>query len=197
MNIGILSLQGDFCKHASMLDVLNVKNFYVRSKSDLLKCDGLIIPGGESTTITKLIYKYSLDKILKDFSKTNSIFGTCAGAIIMSKNCFDSNVFNIGCIDANILRNAWGSQIHSFVDDIEFNLESNYEDLGKINKKVNVKGFFIRAPKIERYKNSFVIGICKKEAVIVRNKKHLMSTFHPELTLDTTIHEYFIKMVNE
>ena len=186
MLVGVLALQGDFSKHANILNLMNVENIYVNSKTELFKCDALIIPGGESTTMSKLINKCSLEFALKDFSLKNNIFGTCAGGIIMSKNSFDERVYNINCIDVEVERNAWGTQINSFIDDVYFS-----------PSKRKISGIFIRAPKIGNYNQCQLIGSCNQEPVIIRNSMHLISTFHPELTKDLTLHKYFIDMINE
>lgn len=186
MLVGILALQGNFNKHANILNLLEIENIYVNSKDDLFRCDALIMPGGESTTISKLIYRYSLESALRDFSVKNNIFGTCAGAIIMSKNSNDSRVFNLGCMNVDVERNAWGTQINSFIDNIYF-----------LPIDSNIPGVFIRAPKITSYDDSECIGTYKQEPVIIRNAKHLISTCHPELTDNLAVHKYFINMINE
>ena len=116
MKIGILAIQGDFELHKIALDKLSIESLYVRNVSDLLNSDALILPGGESTTISLLLNKYNLFESIKDFSKNNSIFGTCAGAILMSSDSNDSRVKNFGLLDVCSNRNAWGSQIDSFSD---------------------------------------------------------------------------------
>ena len=191
MIIGILALQGNFKKHFDSFYKLNVKSIYVRTLEDLMKSDALVIPGGESTTITKLLKKNSLIKPLAEYSKIKNIFGTCAGSILMCNDINDKTIENIGCINVKIKRNAWGSQIHSFNNNIIIkNGSENY----------NYPGIFIRAPKIISYDNTCqLLGSIDndKTPVLLRNKLHLIGTFHPELTDDLSIHKYFIKMIHE
>ena len=113
MLIGVLSLQGDYHLHVKMLDRLNVDTLLVNSHKTLNKTDALIIPGGESTVISKLLVETGLDKKIQRYSETKSIFGTCAGAILMSSKVEDDEVENLNVINIETLRNSWGRQIHS------------------------------------------------------------------------------------
>lgn len=191
MIIGILALQGNFKKHFDSFYKLNVNTIYVKTVEDLMKSDALVIPGGESTTITKLLKKNLLINPLRDYSKIKNIFGTCAGSILMSSNTNDKTIESINCINVEIKRNAWGSQIHSF---------NNNVIVKKGSEMYNYPGIFIRAPKIISYDSSCqLLGFIDNEKipVLLRNKLHLIGTFHPELTDDLSIHKYFIKMIHE
>jgi len=173
MNIGILALQGSFLEHGLVLKKLN-KNFsFVKDKKSLEKITHLIIPGGESTTIFKLLDQTGMWKILEQKIKKNtiSIFGTCAGAIICEK---------LGA-NFSIQRNAYGGQLSSFISDLN----------SKIFK--NLKGVFIRAPKILVKKNQVkILAYFEKEPVLVHDKKFLAASFHPELNNEARIYEYFL-----
>ena len=188
MKIGILALQGDYFKHSEVLKSINIDYSYVKNAKDLDGCSGLIIPGGESTAISKLLIEYDLLRSLKKFAEKKHVFGTCAGSIIMSNNSFDNRIVNLNCIDVEIKRNSWGAQIDSFIDKVEIDL---------FNKKCFFQGVFIRAPRILKTNNCVILGTYNDESVLVRNKRHLISTFHPELTGDDLIHRYFVSMINE
>ena len=185
--VGILAIQGNYQMHANMLDILNVENVFVKRASDLLKCSSLIIPGGESTVISKLMIKYNLFDLVKDFSINHGVFGTCAGLIMMAKNTL-KDVKTLDIIDAEVLRNAWGRQINSFTEKIEIDFDKVYD----------FKATFIRAPKIINVSNSVkLLGSMNNEPVIIQQGRHLATTFHPEMHGDTLIHKYFLKMVGE
>ena len=188
MKVGILALQGDFYLHKIALQQLNVKCVYVKTIDDLLLCDSLIIPGGESTTISLLLEKFNLTKPIIDFSSDHTIFGTCAGSIIMSKNTYDKKIINLGLIDIDTRRNSWGSQINSFSDYINiynFNIDTCYAT-------------FIRAPKfINISDDCTIMGKYKDEPVLIRNNKHLVSSFHPEIESNLDIYKYYLNMINE
>ena len=127
MLIGVLSLQGDYHLHVKMLDRLNVDTLLVNSHKTLNKTDALIIPGGESTVISKLLDETGLDKKIQRYSETKSIFGTCAGAILMSSKVEDDEVENLNVINIETLRNSWGRQIHSFTDNVELTFSDEEE----------------------------------------------------------------------
>lgn len=171
IRIGVLALQGAFVEHIKVLNKLGVQFSEVRTVEDLKNIDGLIIPGGESTTMNLLIGE------IKKHMKNLPIFGTCAGAILLSQQ---------NLLDIEVERNAYGSQLDSFEDDFKF--------LG-----ANFHGIFIRAPKIVKVgpKVEILAKNSKDEIVLVREKNYLAATFHPELTEDTRIHEYFIQIVLE
>jgi len=185
ITIGVLGLQGAFAKHMAMLKKLNINTLQVRYPEELDQCDGLIFPGGESTTMSKLIDEMHIRDHLAAFDRP--IFGTCAGAILMSGDSGDLRVPTFNKVPIKTHRNAWGRQLESFISEIDL---SFHED--------PFNAVFIRAPKLsEPGKDVKVLGTLKKEIVLVQYKNILLSTFHPELTKDTRIHEYFIKLVNK
>lgn len=171
LKIGVLALQGAFIEHVEILRRLGVQTTEVRVTDDLKGLDGLLIPGGESTTMNLLI-----GEIKKEMCYL-PIFGTCAGAIILSQQ----KLMNI-----EVERNAYGSQLDSFEDDFQF-------------KGHNFHGIFIRAPKIIKVgpKVEVLAKNTKNEIVLVRENQYLAATFHPELTEDTKIHQYFLEMITQ
>lgn len=188
MTIGILSFQGDYVLHKNALDYLGVKNILVNSTSSLIKTDALIIPGGESTVFSKFLHFTKLNQSIKKYSLTKNIFGTCAGLIIMSKECNDAKIINLNMINIKALRNAWGRQINSFEVQIDINLINKVKYIAK----------FIRAPKIKVLSGDVqILSSYNNEPVLVRNKLHLASTFHPEMSSNLDIHKYFLGMINE
>ena len=187
MLIGILSLQGDYSLHANLLNQMDIDYIFVNDVDKLNLTQGLIIPGGESTVISKLLIKTGLYDAIKIYSKTKNIFGTCAGAVLMSKICIDNKVEQLDVIGIESFRNSWGSQIHSFHDYISLNFS-----------EVNCSASFIRAPKIKVIDdNVVVLAVYKNEPVLVRNDNHLACTFHPEVNNDSIVHKYFLDMINE
>jgi len=182
--IGVLALQGDFEAHQRMLDRLFVKNVAVRKPEELENVDALIIPGGESTTLIKLLHAFELVDPIKDFyKKGRGLFGTCAGSILLAKEIENSSQFRFGLINVTVLRNGYGRQINSFEEDIivkEFG--------GK-----PIHAVFIRAPKILRCSKSVTVLAKKDESILMAKENNVMvCTFHPELTEDTRIHQYFV-----
>ena len=191
MKIGVLALQGNFSIHYEKILEFGETPIYVKDKKSLFQCDGLIIPGGESTTMSLLIKELDLFDAIKKFSTTHTLFGTCAGAILMSQCIDDDKVLNFNCINVKSIRNSWGSQIDSFKAEIS---------LCKDFSKRNIEGSFIRAPKfIKNDNNCKVLGRYKKEDVLIRNNNHLISSFHPELYINFSlpIYEYYLNMINE
>ena len=187
MLIGILSLQGDYSLHANILNQMNVDYIFVNDIDKLNLTDGLIIPGGESTVISKLLIKTGLDNAIKLYSKNKNIFGTCAGAVLMSKICIDDKVDQLNVIGIESFRNSWGSQIYSFHDYVNLNFSDS-----------NCSASFIRAPKIKVVDDNItVLATYENEPVLVRNDNHLACTFHPEVNNDSIVHKYFLDMVNE
>ena len=191
MIIGILGLQGDFDAHKKMVEQLGAKTLLVKTSEDLEAIDGLIIPGGESTTMTRLLFRYNLVGAINRFHrKGKPIFGTCAGMIVLSKRILNHpEQFRFGFIDISVSRNAYGRQIDSFEQDI---------NIPKLGKKP-FRAVFIRAPKIESVLNKKVESLAKrgKEHILARQGSVLVCSFHPELTHDTRVHEYFLKMVKK
>lgn len=183
--IGVLALQGDYLLHQQTLEKIKQDCILVRTKEDLKKCEALIIPGGESTTIRKLASQNGLFESIKDFSQDKPIMGTCAGLILLAKRITDSHVEEtLALLDISVERNAYGRQIHSFVQLGKVNLQNGHPEFEMV---------FIRAPKIVAVGKSVErIGFCDEEVVMVRDRNILGLAFHPELTSDTRIHQYFV-----
>ncbi len=184
MIIGVLALQGDFVDHIKALNKCKVEAKEVRLPEDIEDISGLIIPGGESTTIGKLMVEYKLDKAIKErYNKGMAIFGTCAGTIVMAKDIIGSNQARLGLLDISIARNDYGRQIDSFEAEIRV------KDIGKIN------GVFIRAPVIKKIEKQVeILARYSHNPVLVRQDKILAATFHPEMTESNKVHEYFVNM---
>jgi len=185
MKVGVLALQGSFSDHVKILKKCKVDPVEVRLPKDLDEVSGLILPGGESTTIIKLMKLYGLDKAIIDkYNKGMPIYGTCAGAILLSKNIIDSKQESLNLVDISIKRNAYGRQIDSFEAELEI------ENIGEF------KGIFIRAPVIESTNNGVnVLATFENKAVMIEQENVLISTFHPELTDDTRVHKYFLDKI--
>src|SRR3989344_206420 len=187
MKIGVLSLQGDFREHMQMLERCKVNAVPVRLPEDLEGVSGLIIPGGESTAIGNLMQKYNLgDAIMEKHRQRMAIYGTCAGAILLAKDIIDSSQPRLGLLDISVARNDYGRQIDSFESELSI------ENIGKFN------GIFIRAPVIEKVNNGVkILSKLNNKPVLIQKDNILASTFHPELTNDKRVHEYFIGMVKQ
>ncbi len=188
MFLGVLGLQGDFDAHKRMIEELGTKCVIVRRPEDFAKIDGLIIPGGESTTITRLLFRHDLvDAIATFHLRGRPIFGTCAGMILLAKKIENHpKQFRFGFINISVARNAYGRQIDSFEDDIA---------IPSLGRKP-FRAIFIRAPMISRLgKNVVSLAKHKKEHVLAREGNVLVCSFHPELTADSRIHRYFLQMV--
>jgi 5'-phosphate synthase pdxT subunit len=186
VKIGILAVQGDFEAHARMLASLGVKSVEVRAVADLEGCDGLILPGGESTTQLQFLEEEGLDKAIRKFAADDkAIFGTCAGAILLASEVKNPKQASLGLLDMTVLRNGYGRQVHS--DVVSGRTALHNEALEMV---------FIRGPIIERIgKNVEVLAEYAGKPALVQ-KGHLMaSAFHPELTVDTTVHRYFLDLV--
>jgi 5'-phosphate synthase pdxT subunit len=180
MKIGILALQGGFAKHKDVLNQLDVESIEVRLPKQLDEIDALILPGGESTTNIKLIKTFELFEPISEFSKSKPLFGTCAGSILMGTSATNFNYPTFGLIDTKVHRNAYGTQVDSFQDEIDFQ-----------GKKIDV--MFIRAPKFSDLGDDVtVLSTIGDDPIIVRNERHLMATCHPELCGETAVHDYFI-----
>lgn len=190
MKIGVLALQGDFAEHVSMLKKLGVETAEVRLPEHLKSLDGLIIPGGESTTIGKLAVAYGLMEPLREFGKSRAIWGTCAGAIFLSSDIGRDQPL-LGLMSIKVLRNAFGRQVDSFETDLD--IEELYKATGTERPYHAV---FIRAPIIESVSGSArVLSALEDGRIVAAQQGHLLATsFHPELTDDTRFHEYFISL---
>ena len=187
--VGVLALQGAFKKHAEMLQKLGVTVVEVRKPADLSKCDALIIPGGESTTIFKQIRFIELAEPLREFAKSNPVFGTCAGLILISQEIIGDTMQPFHLLDVSVERNAFGRQAESFHTEIDLQL--------KPGQHLPCQAVFIRAPRIRHVGDKVrVLAEYQGEPVLVQQGHHLGATFHPELTDNQTIHEYFLKVLN-
>lgn len=192
MKIGVLALQGDFAEHIAMLKRLKIEASEVRLPEQLKGLDGLIIPGGESTTIGKLAVAYNLMESLKMFGQRHAIWGTCAGAIFLSKDIGRDQPL-LGLMDIKVQRNAFGRQIDSFETDL---------DIPELKQATGTKedyhAVFIRAPIIESVGgDAKVLATVPDGRIVAARQGHLLATsFHPELTGDTRFHEYFLTLVD-
>lgn len=192
MKIGVLALQGDFAEHIAMLKRLKIEASEVRLPEQLKGLDGLIIPGGESTTIGKLAVAYNLMESLKTFGQRHAIWGTCAGAIFLSKDIGRDQPL-LGLMDIKVQRNAFGRQIDSFETDL---------DIPELKQATGTKedyhAVFIRAPIIESVGgDAKVLATVPDGRIVAARQGHLLATsFHPELTGDTRFHEYFLTLVD-
>jgi pyridoxal 5'-phosphate synthase pdxT subunit len=191
MKIGVLALQGDFAEHSVMLKRLDVKPVEVRLAKQLDGLDGLIIPGGESTTIGKLAEDFKLMEPLREFGKSQAIWGTCAGAIFLSKDVRRRQPL-LGIMDITVERNAFGRQVDSFEADLDI------EPLKKATRtSAPYHAVFIRAPIIQSVsgKAEVLSTLPDGRIVAAQEGKLLATSFHPELTEDLRFHEFFISFV--
>jgi len=189
MKVGVLSLQGDFEAHGKMLEREGVTPVYVRTREQLDDIAGLIIPGGESTTMLKLMDYDDLMGPIAEFGRRKPMFGTCAGAILMASQVSNPAQASLGLMDIAVERNAYGRQIDSRV--VQLDPEKSFEDRTKSGK---IEAVFIRAPIIREVgSGSEVLARYNGDPVLVEQGKHLVATFHPELTSDSRIHRYFLE----
>jgi pyridoxal 5'-phosphate synthase pdxT subunit len=187
--IGVLAIQGDFAAHMATLHEAGAEVCEVRKAAELRQVDGLVIPGGESTTLLKFILNPDLDYIeaFQEFHQAGKpMFGTCAGLILVAKDVLNPAQFSFGFIDMGVERNAYGRQKESFETVGESYLEGTAKPL---------KMVFIRAPRITRLGAQVErLATCHEEPVMARQGNILVATFHPELTGDLTAHRYFLEM---
>jgi 5'-phosphate synthase pdxT subunit len=189
VRIGVVAIQGDFERHQLILEKLQIEHIPVRNVDQLKQCDALIIPGGESTTILKLLKASKLSHSIKKFAQKKAIMGTCAGLIVLANKVHNPPMESLQLLDVEVTRNAYGRQIDSFIGDIRISLDEHTNDF---------EGVFIRAPKIIKVGQGIKsIGFHGKEVVMVENSHILAATFHPELTNDTSIHEHFANKVKK
>jgi pyridoxal 5'-phosphate synthase pdxT subunit len=176
--IGVLAVQGNFREHAAVLRRLGAEPVEVRKPEELDGLDGLIIPGGESTAITRLMRLYGIEDAIRRFQRP--VFGTCAGMILLDRE-------HLGLVDVAVSRNAYGRQVASFEADLE--LAGEAEPL---------RGVFIRAPRVVAAGPDVeVLAEHEGEPVLLRDGRFLVASFHPELTDDTRVHERFLQLVEE
>lgn len=181
--VGILGLQGDYAKHHQVVQRVGATPRIVVSPSDVEQIDSLIIPGGESTTMGKLMVDYKLLEPLRERIRTGlPVFGTCAGLILLATGIVDSEQPRLGLLDIDVNRNAYGRQVKSFEADVPVTFIPE-----------PVRGVFIRAPIITRLGPGVeTLGVFEDSPVLVRQENILACSFHPELTEETRIHEYFL-----
>jgi 5'-phosphate synthase pdxT subunit len=191
MRIGILAIQGDFAEHIVMLKRLGVETVEVRLPGHLEGLAGLIIPGGESTTIGKLSTDFGLIEPLREFGKSHAIWGTCAGAIFLSRDARRSQPL-LGIMDITVERNAFGRQVDSFEADLD--IEPLKQATGSTTP---YHAIFIRAPIIETVQaDAEVISKLPDGRIVAARQGRLLATsFHPELTLDPRFHQYFLSLI--
>jgi 5'-phosphate synthase pdxT subunit len=183
--IGVLALQGDFEAHEKALARAGAEPLQVRSAADLQQVDGLIIPGGESTTMMKLLEEEELLEPLRDFGREHPIFGTCAGAILLASGVTRPSQPSLGLMDIDVERNAYGRQ-----------LDSRIARLRPEGTGAELEAVFIRAPKIRRVgQDAKVLAHYEGDPVLVEQGRHLVATFHPELTDDPRVHLMFLSKI--
>src|SRR6185437_14490420 len=188
MKVGILAVQGDYEAHAATLARLGVEYVFVRTPADMAGVDAIILPGGESTTQWKFLVEEGLDKSLREHAaRGGAIFGTCAGAILLAREVHNPNQPSLGLMDIDVARNAYGRQLASDVRHETTQLSPTPLEM-----------VFIRAPVIERVgAGAEILALSQGKQVLVRDGNLLVATFHPELTSENTIHEYFLKMAQQ
>jgi 5'-phosphate synthase pdxT subunit len=186
MSIGVLAIQGDFAAHARVLRRIGADAVEVRRLDELETIEGLIVPGGESTTMLKFIEEENLAEPISDFGRAGKpIFGTCAGAILLAREVYNPAQASLGLIDIGIERNAYGRQVESFITAVEASIERGSFD-----------AVFIRAPRIKQVgPNVEVLARLNHEPILVREGNILAATFHPELATDDRMHCFFVEMV--
>jgi pyridoxal 5'-phosphate synthase pdxT subunit len=178
MKIGVLAVQGNFREHGAMLRRLGAEVVEVRKPEQLQGLDGLVVPGGESTTFMRLMHLYGLDEAVRAFD--GPMLGTCAGMIVLDRNHLD-------LVDIDVERNAYGRQVASFETDLR--LRDDDEPL---------TGVFIRAPRVrDAGADVEVLAERNGEPVLLRQGRFIVASFHPELTEDTRVHELFLQAVEE
>jgi 5'-phosphate synthase pdxT subunit len=178
--VGVLALQGDFEAHRNALERAGARAVEVRTASELEGVDGLIIPGGESSTMLKLIGMEGLFEPLKEFGQRKPIFGTCAGAILLATEVLNPSQASLGLMDLTVERNAYGRQIDSRIANIEVGGHP-------------AEAVFIRAPIIRRVgPQARILAEYRGDPVMVEQGKHLVATFHPELSANGRIHREFV-----
>jgi 5'-phosphate synthase pdxT subunit len=187
--VGILSLQGDFAAHGAAVERAGGQPVYVRERPQFAEIDGLIIPGGESTAMLKLLHYEGLFDDVAEFGRRLPMFGTCAGAILMAKEVSHPFQESLGLIDIAIERNAYGRQIDSRV--VEIDTEPDFQQRTAPGK---LEAVFIRAPIIRHINGTVkVLARYAGDAVLIEQGPHLVATFHPELTADSRVHRLFLE----
>jgi 5'-phosphate synthase pdxT subunit len=187
--VGVLSLQGDFAAHGAALERAGAVPVYVRERSQLGEIDGLILPGGESSTMLKLLHYEDLFDDVADFGRRKPVFGTCAGAILMAKDVTNPAQESLGLLDIEVERNAYGRQLDSRVVDLD-----PAPEFEKRTAPGKLEAVFIRAPIIRRTGDGIrVLAEYAGDPVLIEKGPHLVATFHPELTKDSRVHSLFLE----
>ena len=187
--VGVLALQGDFAAHAAAVERAGAEPVLVRDAGQLEDLDGLVIPGGESTTMLKLLHYDGLMEPLARFGREKPIFGTCAGAILLASEVTRPNQESLALMDIGVERNGYGRQLDSRVANID--PEPEFEQRSRPGK---LEAVFIRAPIIRRIgPETKVLARYQGDPVLVEQGRHLVATFHPELTPDARVHSYFLE----
>ena len=187
--VGVLALQGDFAAHGAALTRAGAEPVFVRERGQFDGLDGLVIPGGESTTMLKLLRYDGLMETIMEFGSAKPIFGTCAGAILLAHEVFHPAQESLDLMDIAVERNGYGRQLDSRVTQIEPDAEFQ-----KRTAPGKLEAVFIRAPVIRRVGGSAtVLARYAGDPVLVEQGRHLAATFHPELTLDSRVHELFLE----
>lgn len=193
MQIGVLALQGDFAAHRRALLDLGVDSLEVRTAPDLSQVDGLILPGGESTTVLKQLLEDGLADPLREFATSKPLFGTCAGAILMAREVTGPAQDSFAFMDIGVERNAYGRQADSSIRRLD-----PTDDFVQRTEPGHVEAMFIRAPIIRDNGEGVTTLIADGETpVLVEQGLHLACTFHPELTSDHRIHQLFVDIVRK
>jgi len=178
MRIGVLAVQGNFREHEAMLRRLGAEPVEIRKPEELAGLDGLVVPGGESTTFMRLMRLYGLDEAVRQFA--GPVLGTCAGMIVLDRN-------HLGLVDIDVERNAYGRQVASFEADLRL-----------ADDEQTLRGVFIRAPRLlDAGADVEMLAEYEGEPVLLRQGRFLVASFHPELTEDTRVHQLFLTAVEE
>ncbi len=187
--VGVLSLQGDFAAHGAALERAGAVPVYVRESSQLREIDGLILPGGESSTMLKLLRSENLFDDLAEFGRRKPMFGTCAGAILMARDVTHPAQESLGLMDIAVERNGYGRQVDSRVVELE-----PAPEFEKRTAPGKLEAVFIRAPIIRHAGNGIrVLAEYAGDPVLIEQGRHLVATFHPELTGDARVHRLFLE----
>ena len=187
--VGVLALQGDFAAHGAALERAGAEPVFVRERSQFADLDGMVIPGGESTTMLKLLHYDDLFEALQEFGRRKPVFGTCAGAILLASDVSHPAQESLGLMDLSVERNGYGRQIDSRVAEIDPD-----PDFAQRTAPGKLEAVFIRAPIIRRTgSGAKVLARYAGDPVLVEQGPHLVATFHPELTSDLRVHELFLQ----
>ena len=187
--VGVLALQGDFAAHGAALERVGADPVFVRDPEQLDSLDGLVIPGGESTTMLKLMHYDGLFEPLAEFGRRKPVFGTCAGAILLANQVSNPEQESMGLMDIAVERNAYGRQLDSRV--VELDPDPDFEQR---TAPGSLEAVFIRAPIIRRVgPEGNVLARYNGDPVLVEQGRHLVATFHPELTMDPRVHRLFVE----